>query len=470
MSSENVYGAKNDYLFQFSHIPLQLVDMVKKTRVLPLYHDLNKSQWLTPNQLEELQRQRTMELLVHAAENVPYYRELFRTKNFDPHNFRDFADMQVLPVLDKKTVRENYDRLMAGNAAQFRPRRRQTSGSTGQPLVFCADEMSHSSGWANSWRAFSTGGFQPGDPFIILTGGALLPNTTPIKQRIYTALMGMKQLPAYHLSPETMEKYVAFLRQNSTHHYMYAYPHAAALLARFIQQKGGIATGLKGIFVTSEVLSPGQRETIQEAFGCPVYNTYGNNETTVYAFECDRHDGLHYSMEHSYLEVLDADDKPCKPGETGRFVATNLFDYAMPFIRYDTGDLGVVTDEECACGRGLKRIRNILGRSRDFVYTPDGRQIHGAFFNHFDSFYTTPWISAWHVKQHAIDHITISFCPDGTPVQNDIHKIDGLLKKALGENMRIDYVMDEKLKVTPAGKLRLIESCFSSDPSSSAIP
>ena len=152
----------------------------------------------------------------------------------------------------------------------------------------------------------------------------------------------------------------------------------------------------------------------------------------------------------------------CAPGETGRFIATNLFNYAMPFIRYDTGDLGIVLEEECGCGRGLKRIGNVLGRSRDFVYTPDGRQIHGSFFNHFEPFYTTPWISAWHIKQHAIDHITIYFCPDGTPLQNDIKKIIDTLKKALGEQMKIDVLIDEDLQVTPAGKLKLIESCFSS--------
>lgn len=449
---------ENNQRRPFSGISLKLVDLIKKTNSVRTYRELSNSQWYTRRQLKELQFSRTWALLQHAFENVPYYRRLFGEAGFDPHRFRDFSDLDVIPVLNKKIIRENFDRLMASNAAQYRPRRRQTSGSTGQPLVFCASDLSHGCGWANNWRAFSVEGFRPGDPFAVLTGGALMPNTTPVRQKIYSALMGMKQLPAYHLSSDVMDKYSVFIEKNVKYEYLYAYPSAAYLLARHMLRKWGSSrTGVKAVFVTSEVLSPDQRDTIQRAFDCPVYDTYGNNETSLYAFECPLHDGLHYSMEHAYLEVLDPDGRACPPGETGRFIATNLFNYAMPLIRYDTGDLGVLTDGNCACGRGLERIAGILGRSRDFIYSPDGMRIHGAFFNHFEPFYRTPWIAAWHIRQDRIDHITISLRPDGPPVQKDMDKIDALLKKSLGEEMKIDFVLDEKLHVTPAGKLKLIE-------------
>jgi len=214
------------------------------------------------------------------------------------------------------------------------------------------------------------------------------------------------------------------------------------------------------VFTTSEVLSSNQRITIQEAFGCPVFDTYGNNESNIYAFECSEHKGLHYGMEYAYLEVLNEKDQPCSEGRVGRFITTNLANYAMPFIRYDTGDLGSVAAEPCSCGRGLIRINEILGRSRDFISTPSGHQIHGAFFNHFEPFYKAPWITAWHVRQDTIRHITISLCPDGTPVQEDIVKMKDMLNKALGEGLEIDFVIDDKLHTTPAGKQKVIESCL----------
>lgn len=455
---------KNSNYIPLSGISLRLADYFKKTRVLQTYFDLSKSQWFSRSKLEELQLSRTRDILIHSFENVPYYGELFRNQNFDPYRFSDFSQLCSLPVLNKKIIRENFDRLTAVNAAQYRPRLRRTSGSTGQPLAFYASDVSHSCAWANNWRAFSVEGYSPGNPFVVLTGGSLIPRNTPIKQKMYTSLMGMKQLPAYHFSTEIMDEYLEFLQSNSRYLYMYSYPSAIYLLARHLLKNGGVShAGIKAIFVTSEVLSPDQRETIQLAFGCPVYDTYGNNEACIYAFECDRHDGLHYSMEHVYLEVLDSDDGVCKSGEMGRFIATNLFNYAMPLIRYDTGDLGVITESMCDCGRGLKKIDKIFGRSRDFIVTPDGRSIHGAFFNHFAPFYRTPWITAWHIKQDRIDHITISLRPDRPPVQNDIDNINTQLKKSLGEDMKIDFVIDEKLHVTPTGKLKLIESCFATN-------
>jgi phenylacetate-CoA ligase len=452
-----------------SALSLKLVDLVKKTDSVHTYHELSGSQWLPQPQLEELQFSRTRALLIHAFENVPYYRALFGETGFDPRRFRDMSDLGVLPVLTKKIIRENFDGLMASNAGRYGPRRRQTSGSTGQPLVFFASKHSHGCTWANNWRAFSAAGFRLGDPFAILTGGALMPNTTPFRQKVYTVLMGMKQLPAYHLSPDVMDGYTEFLRTNRKYGYLYAYPSAVYLLARHILKIGDVGrTAIRAVFTTSEVLSPDQRAVIEQAFGCPVFDTYGNNETSLYAFECDRHDGLHYSMEHSFLEVLTPDGKPCAPGESGRFIATNLFNYAMPLIRYDTGDLGALAGDGCPCGRGLKRIADIMGRSRDFVRTPDGRRIHGAFFNHFEPFYRTPWIAAWHIRQDRIDHLTISLRPDGPPVRRDMDLIHNLLKKALGEDMNIEFVMDDRLHVTPAGKLKLIECCLDEETAPSA--
>jgi phenylacetate-CoA ligase len=129
----------------------------------------------------------------------------------------------------------------------------------------------------------------------------------------------------------------------------------------------------------------------------------------------------------------------------------------MPFIRYDTGDLGSLMRDPCGCGRGLARIAGIMGRTRDFIYTPDGREIHGAFFNHFEPFYRTPWIAAWRVRQDRLDHLEISIRPDGEPREADIAHMRELLARGLGADMKVDFVMNPDLSVTPAGKQKVIE-------------
>ncbi|GBC63757.1 hypothetical protein DENIS_4755 [Desulfonema ishimotonii] len=456
---------KNGYKFISAYFSLTLVDCIKKTKMLRTYRDLNKTQWLTKYHIEDIQIRRTKKILIHAFENVPYYRQLFKHRDFNPYRFQHFDDLRILPVLNKKKIRKNFNLLLAQNAHRFRPRRRQTSGSTAEPLLYYADELSHSCAWANNWRAFSMAGFQVGEPFVLLSGGSLMPRTTPTGQKIYAIMMRMKQLPAYQLDYAKTKFYIKLLQKYKCA-YIFAYPSLIYLLSRYLIKMGkSHSVKFKAIFTTSEVLSHSQREIIQKAFDCPVYDTYGNNETSLYAFECECRQGLHYSMEHSYLEVLDSEGQPCNAGDTGRFIATNLFNYAMPFIRYDTGDLGALSEEECACQRGLKKIRHILGRSRDFVCTPDGKQIHGSFFNHvlFKLFHMNPWIATWHVRQEAINHITISLYSDGSPVRKDTEKIKDMLKKTLGHEMKIDFIIDKKPHITPTGKQKLIESCINEE-------
>jgi len=437
---------------------LPMVDRIKKTHMVRSYAEQMASQWRSRDEILALQRERLRALLVHAQENVPYYQRSFAEAGFDARAFKDPTELRVLPILTKTVIRENFEALQASNKEQFAPRRNQTSGSTGQPLVFYWDRDAHSAGWPNAWRGFSVAGFKLGDPVLILSGGALMPKVTPLKQRIYYKFMGITQLRAYHLSEEEIRSYLDYLDATPSHPpYLYAYASAAYLLSRYILAQGRRDIHFRGVFTTAEVLAPGYRETIEEALHCKVYDSYGNNEGCLAAFECEHQEGLHQAMEHAHLEVLNDTGAPVADGESGHFITTNLMNYAMPFIRYDSGDLGSLVAAACPCGRGLVRIAGIMGRTRDFIYTPDGREIHGAFFNHFEPFYRTPWIAAWRVRQDRLDHLEISLRPDGEPREEDMAHMRELLTRALGAEMHIDFVMNPQLSVTPAGKQKVIE-------------
>jgi len=440
------------------HLTLRIVDIIKKTKMVPMYKELMVSQWMEYSTLEEFQMKRLICILRHAYENVPYYHRIFDKVGLNVSKFRDISELRKIPILTKKIIRENFYDLQAINRMKFQPRRNQTSGSTGQPLIFNWDRESHSACWANVWRALSVAGYNIGDKILILSGGALMPKITPIKKRIYYKLMGVKQLRAYHLSEEDINSYVDYLCKTSKRpRYMYAYASAAYLLARKLIEMGKQDHFFDAVFTTSEVLKPGYRQVIERAMGCKVYDTYGNNESCLYGFECERQKGLHYAMENSYLEIINDEGKEANYGEIGHLIATNLKNYAMPFIRYDTGDLGSLIQEPCSCGRGLVRIGDIIGRTRDFIFTPDGRKIHGAFFNHFEPFYKTPWIESWHIRQDRINHIDVILRPSGKPIQSDIDYMCKLLKRSLGAGMKIDFIIDNKLSVTPACKQKVIE-------------
>lgn len=128
---------------------------------------------------------------------------------------------------------------------------------------------------------------------------------------------------------------------------------------------------LKAVISTGEVLLNSQREWIEEAFGCEVFDRYGSRELSGYvAQECTLHSGLHVNSELVLLEVVE-NGEPVAAGERGKIVATDLHNFVMPFIRYDTQDVGVA-GEDCACGRSMPVLRAIEGRSTDLLKTESG--------------------------------------------------------------------------------------------------
>jgi phenylacetate-CoA ligase len=131
-----------------------------------------------------------------------------------------------------------------------------------------------------------------------------------------------------------------------------------------------------------------------------MFNTYGCREFMSLAGECETHDGLHVNAENVLVETA----LPAAAGPS-EVIVTDLHNYGMPFIRYAVGDLAVLDDSPCRCGRGLPKIQRIEGRVLDALRTADGRTVPGEFFPHILK--DIPEIAEYRVQQLALDHIVI---------------------------------------------------------------
>ena len=158
--------------------------------------------------------------------------------------------------------------------------------------------------------------------------------------------------------------------------YIWGFASYVVSLAQFVQQADLRWTPpLKAVITTSETLSIQGRAAIEEAFGCPVFNRYGSRELGGNcAQSCAAGRGLHFNSEAVFFEVVDGQDKWVKPGEVGRLVATDLLNYAVPFVRYYTGDIAAA-GTECDCGRGLPLLDRIEGRETETIICPDGKVV-----------------------------------------------------------------------------------------------
>jgi phenylacetate-CoA ligase len=122
-------------------------------------------------------------------------------------------------------------------------------------------------------------------------------------------------------------------------------------------------------------LYPDQREVVERAFGAIAANGYGSRDAGFIAHQCP-HGALHISAEHIIVELLDESGRPVARGQQGEIVTTHLATKDFPFIRYRTGDMAILSETPCTCGRGLPVFQEVLGRTTDFIRTPSGNTMH----------------------------------------------------------------------------------------------
>lgn len=436
----------------FWHGAYRLVDLVRKTDSLRTCRDLLKSEWLPAAELEVMQLGRLKNLLIHAQQHVPYYQRQFAEIGFRPDTVRHVSDIQVLPVLTKDDVRDHMDELKADNFCQWQPRRVQTGGSTGKPLVTYKDRGAHTFLQANNLRAWHAAGYNVGDKFTTLANGSLLPKQGSLKNTVYFFLQHARMIPCYHMSAEILEEALVSINRQKAR-FLFGYSSSTYLLAAYIKNSGEkMLAPIQAVFTTSDMLYPHQRQVIEEVFGAKVFDIYGCPEGGILSFECGHHCGYHLNQESACTEVVSFD-----ASGHGRIISTPLFNYAFPLIRYETGDVGSISTDPCACGRTLPRIAQLGGRIRDFVVLSDGRHIHGAFFNHLEALYQSEWIEKYQVVQESMDHLVIKISCIRQPSESELGLIRNSLHKGLTPDMQIAFDLGG-VELAPSGKFRLIVS------------
>lgn len=230
---------------------------------------------------------------------------------------------------------------------------------------------------AAKWRATRWWGVDIGDPELVVWGSPVELGAQDRIRQLRDTLMRSHLLPAFEMSPANLDRFVDTIRRIGPA-MLFGYPSSLSLIAQHACKKG-IAMdklGIKVAFVTSEKLYDEQRRTIAETYGCPVANGYGARDAGFIAHECPS-GSLHISAEDIIVETVRPDGSPAARGEAGEIVVTHMSTSDFPFVRYRTGDVGVLSDESCACGRGLPVLAEVQGRATDFVVAQDGTIMHG---------------------------------------------------------------------------------------------
>jgi len=356
---------------------------------LKIFDTLLENEFRSPHvQAEETARD-LRRIVRFAVAQSPYYDRLFRRHGLNANDVREPEQLRKLPVLSKHDVLQ-FERELTSRAlppGERLARATKSSGTTGRQVQVSHSFQAASVSAALAQRHARSYGLDPMNtrleikaPFDIRAEGVA---SNPAGNLVrYPG--GWRQLsrffetgPAYGFNvSDKMERQIEWLQEIQPH-YAQSYPGVFEEWL-FANHGRNPAPSLKALIGVGSQLTPSLEAKLNEGFGVPVHIAYGLNEIGKVAMRCSA-GRYHVHTELCLVEIVDESGKPCAPGEVGHLLVTGLKNFAMPLIRYDTGDLAEAAEGACACGRTQPFFAEIAGRYRRYAGLPEGtRQRVGA--------------------------------------------------------------------------------------------
>ena len=339
-----------------------------------VYWQYQRTEKWSRKRIERYQLERLKRLLNHARYSVPYYRDLFARIGFSPETIHSLSDLSRLPLLNR-TILEREGLRMLSRKKFFFVTEKITSGSTAKPVHIYKNAYSICREDAALWRSLKWWGIQPGDRNVRFWG--IPPSPRMVKRmKLTDRVMNRLRIPATVFGERDLLNYYEKIKRFRPA-YFYGYPFFIERFTRVLVQHGmnPAELKLKAIVTTAEQIFEEVKDFLEETYRTRVVVDYGTSEFGPIAYSCPN-GSLHLQSENLIVEVVDSRGQPVPMGELGEIVVTDLHNYAMPFIRYQTGDFGRLSDEYCPCGREQMLLKELVGREINLLMTTDGRYVH----------------------------------------------------------------------------------------------
>lgn len=375
---------------------------------LAYWRTLEKTQYYSRQQLEEIQWQRLQNIWKFVWKHNNFYKKRFTDAGLTKQSLKSPADITKLPLLTKKDIRVNTASMISDGFCKEKLLHFKTGGSTGKTLdIYITEECSELRN-ACARRHDRWSGWEPGEPIGAAWGNPKLPKT--VKEKLIDTLVQ----PYIYL--DTMA-----VTEQSVHEFaiawkkvkpilLFGHAHSLFILAQHVKKMGLVEIQPTGILSTSMMLLPHEQVFIEKVFRCKVTDRYGCEEVSLIGCECEKHDGMHMNIEHLVIEFIKDDGTCACSGEPGNIVVTDLINKAMPFIRYKVEDVGILLDKVCSCGRGLPLMGKVEGRVADFLIKKDGTRVAGVSLIE-NTLTEMPGIDQMQIVQNSLDNMALNIVP-----------------------------------------------------------
>jgi phenylacetate-CoA ligase len=407
------------------------------------FNNLNMSNMLlkynSNNQIDMMNN-----LLNYVELNIPFYQE-----NLKLSSIKSLKEIEEIPMSSKWLMRENIDKFI-NKDMEKKLWNGKSSGSTGTPFSYYRDKNSVQYEYALYDKLYDyLSNTQNGRKARI--SGVSIVKADYLKPPFwyFIKIFNQLQISAYHIDANTYKFYLKALKEYKIN-LGTGYASSWLFLAQYMQNDQWDIPDLRVIVTDSEGFSEMDKRKIENAFKCSVYQTYGLGEVGMIAIQC-KSNHYHSFSERCYIEVVDENGKRTKDGEEGEIVVTDLHSFNAPFIRYRTGDKGVLGYNDCTCGWKTPYIKELSGRTDDYVLTKEGRKI--GRLGHIAK--PAKGVMGMQLIQLEPGYLEIKVKPAINFEPASMIEVLKIAKEYLGD-MKLSWEITENLEKTNSGKVRYV--------------
>ena len=407
-------------------------------------YDLGLYKSLSPDEIRDVQLHKMQQLINHAREKTVFYKKRL------PQSINSLEDLQNIPIITKDDLRHRITEMVERDFPEQHIFKGYTSGSTGTPILLYIGREGIRARNAIQDNYYAMFGCDYGKKRVRMGGSKIKPaNSTKPPFWIMNRVDNQLQLSPYHLDEQTFSFYRDKL--NEVHPvYFTGYGHALYNLAVLLLQHGGLDFQPRAIFLDSEGIPEHYPEVIREGFGSPVYENYGLGEVGLVGVQLAS-DDMHLLELSCFVEIVDDQGERVPHGEMGRIVVTDFTQHAVSYIRYDTGDIGRVSNQNDSQREWHSQVlESIDGRKDDIITTPKGRKIGRL------SHVTKPGrgIIESQIAHIAPEQIEIRVVPAPDFDPESMNEVLAVASKLLGDDMDIKWQLVDTIPRTSRHKFK----------------
>lgn len=417
--------------------------------------NLMRSQWFSSDQFRRIQLVELRKLLKEALQNVRYYREVL--KEFSGRiDLITLEELKDIPFLEESLLRTRTKDFINQRRLKYGYEGGHTSGTSGIPLIWSYDFDSIQYDLAFRARQYRWAGITGREKSARFSGRILLGKHDGAPYWRCNAAERQWLFSTYHITDENLPVYYEALKKLDFA-YLDGYPSAVFSIARWINEQG--KSGLWrpwAVITTAETLMDFQRDGIEKAFGCKVFNFYSSSEGAPFVTQCPA-GNMHLNPESGIIEFLRPDGTSAESGEDAEMVVTSFFQRSMPLIRYRIGDTGALSeDQKCSCGREMPIVKYIGGRESDVLCSTERGRIGSAGMS--TALYKIPYrLKESQIEQVDTDSFVFRYVASGSPLNDSENKIVlEALHSRLGNSVEIKLVEVDSIPKGPSGKSRFL--------------